>query len=230
MKEAFTKEDLSLSTILNVPNMISMVRILASIPLSIAVFLAGFPTPWLLIITSSIFLATDYFDGYFARKLNQKTKVGQILDPLGDKLLSFGLLVSLLFYQLMPLWTLIFPVRDIVALCVGKQYMKKSKDIMRPNNLARGKTFFLSFSMGGCIVFGKFTTFSLVTLIIASVLMIAEIGVALYNIYLGRRLNDVSHIKDYFLQKFFPSKKKELNENKKQNVVKQAHFSKKKLS
>ncbi len=40
--------------------------------------------------------ATDFFDGYFARKYNQESTLGRVLDPLADKFLTFSALVALL--------------------------------------------------------------------------------------------------------------------------------------
>lgn len=47
---------------------------------------------------------TDYLDGYFARRRNQVTKLGMILDPLADKLLIAAAFVSLVEMGLVPAW------------------------------------------------------------------------------------------------------------------------------
>ena len=57
---------------------------------------------------------TDLLDGYLARKLEQITTLGKLLDPLADKLLMCGALVSLVELGLAPAWiTFIILSREI---------------------------------------------------------------------------------------------------------------------
>ena len=83
---------------MNIPNMITMTRIL-SIPLFVIVFYL--PFHWSYIVAAGLFLlagATDWVDGYLARKLNQTTKLGAFLDPVADKLMvavALALLIEL---------------------------------------------------------------------------------------------------------------------------------------
>src|SRR6185295_10687167 len=47
---------------------------------------------------------TDYLDGYFARRRNQVTRVGILLDPLADKLLTAAAFLSLVEMGMVPAW------------------------------------------------------------------------------------------------------------------------------
>ncbi len=81
--------------ILNIPNLLSLSRIL-SVPVFIILMLEPNPVRALAAgIVFSLASATDWLDGYLARKWGQVTKVGKLLDPIADKILIMSALVIL---------------------------------------------------------------------------------------------------------------------------------------
>ena len=81
--------------IFNVPNLLSMSRILA-VPVFIVLMLDPSPLRALAAgVVFSIASATDWLDGYLARKWGQVTKMGKLLDPIADKILIMAALVVL---------------------------------------------------------------------------------------------------------------------------------------
>ena len=81
--------------ILNIPNLLSLSRIL-SVPVFILLMLEPSPIRALTAgIVFSLASATDWLDGYLARKWGQVTKVGKLLDPIADKILIMSALVIL---------------------------------------------------------------------------------------------------------------------------------------
>ena len=79
----------------NVPNLLSLSRIL-SVPVFILLMLE--PNPLKALIAGIVFglaSATDWLDGYLARKWGQVTKIGKLLDPIADKILIMSALVIL---------------------------------------------------------------------------------------------------------------------------------------
>lgn len=59
---------------------------------------------------------TDYYDGYYARKLNAVTNLGKFLDPVADKILVTSVLILLLQRQLVDPWMIIlFVTRDTIV-------------------------------------------------------------------------------------------------------------------
>ena len=91
---------------------------------------------FLLLIMGGI---TDYLDGYFARKLNQKTKFGSIIDPLSDKIFILIPLLWLCQKNLIPFWSL--------SILLFREFIISSIRISKNNGLpasimGKNKTFF----------------------------------------------------------------------------------------
>lgn len=89
---------------MNLPNKLTMARIIA-VPFFIVAFLLGaYPLALILFIAASI---TDYFDGKIARSQNLITNFGKIMDPLADKILVYSALCLLIETQSIEAWMLI---------------------------------------------------------------------------------------------------------------------------
>ncbi len=89
---------------MNLPNGITLSRLLA---LPILLYCLASPTVETRIFSTIVFLmaaATDWLDGYLARKLNQVTELGKFLDPLVDKLLVLSPLLALIQLGQVPAW------------------------------------------------------------------------------------------------------------------------------
>ncbi len=89
---------------MNLPTYLTLVRILL-VPVLVVVLMTRVTR--FEIIGVLVFWAasiTDFFDGYLARRWNQVTTLGKLLDPLADKLLIAGALLSLVELKLAPAW------------------------------------------------------------------------------------------------------------------------------
>lgn len=106
---------------MNLPNTLTVARIFL-VPLLVVVLLTKFEGRQVLglpveLVAAALFgLAslTDWLDGYLARRRHQVTWVGQVLDPIADKLLISATLVSLVQLDLAPAW--------IVAVIIGREF------------------------------------------------------------------------------------------------------------
>ena len=106
---------------MNLPNSLTIARIFL-VPLLVSVLLTKFEGRLVLglpveLVGAAIFgLAslTDWLDGYLARRRGQVTWVGQMLDPIADKLLISATLVSLVQLNLAPAW--------MVAVIIGREF------------------------------------------------------------------------------------------------------------
>lgn len=103
--------------IFNLPNFFSLSRIVL-VPFFIYAMLKGqLKWAFVLFLVSAV---TDFLDGASARLLNQKTKLGALLDPLGDKLFMTAAMIMLSIPALnsphvLPLWLIVLVIgRDIL--------------------------------------------------------------------------------------------------------------------
>lgn len=77
---------------LNVPNQLTLARILLSIVLFLFLILEFYKISFVLFVITA---GTDWIDGYWARKYGQITKLGRVLDPFADKLFICGTFILL---------------------------------------------------------------------------------------------------------------------------------------
>ena len=118
-----------------IPNLLSIFRILLIIPIAYYVWHNNLKLVLILII---IGIVTDYLDGIVARRFNQISEWGKILDPLADKLAIGTLLIVLHLKQEVPLWLVILVVgRDFLILVAGLFVAKKYRMITTSNFIGK---------------------------------------------------------------------------------------------
>jgi cardiolipin synthase len=103
--------------VLTIPNVISIVR-LAGVPLFLWLILVPEADGWALAV---LFVSgvSDFADGYLARRLNQTSKLGEILDPVADRLYILSTVVGLAARDIIPWWVaLLLPARDAFLWCL----------------------------------------------------------------------------------------------------------------
>ena len=106
---------------MNLPNSLTVVRIFL-VPLLVVVLLTEFERQQILgipkeLVAAAIFAIasiTDWLDGYLARRRRQVTALGQMLDPIADKLLTSAAFISLVQLNLAPAW--------MVAIIIGREF------------------------------------------------------------------------------------------------------------
>ncbi len=115
-----------------VSNMLSFFRLLLSIPVGYAMW---YEKPWIVLAIGILAIITDLLDGYIARKMNQVSEAGKVIDPLADKIFIGTIGLILVIKGWMPLWLgLTIIIRDILIMLGGIYATRKLKYVL-PSNL-----------------------------------------------------------------------------------------------
>ena len=135
-------ENTGVSTrIWTVPNVLSMLRLLL-VPVFLILVVAGAYVPALVVlVTASL---TDLLDGFLARRFNQVTRLGQLLDPAADRLYIFAALIGLAANELVPWWIVIVIVaRDALIVVLGIVLANHGYGPLPVHQLGKAATFAL---------------------------------------------------------------------------------------
>ncbi|GJL84331.1 MAG: CDP-diacylglycerol--glycerol-3-phosphate 3-phosphatidyltransferase [Micavibrio sp.] len=139
----------------NLANILTLTR-LALLPPMIVLFFIPFSwAAWVCLILYIIGAATDWLDGWVARKFNQVTEFGTLMDPITDKIFVVTILLMLVAVgRIENLWVLsvvIIIVREFMV--SGLREYLGNKDIKLPvTNLAKWKTTLQMIATGILIV------------------------------------------------------------------------------
>jgi cardiolipin synthase len=106
-------DDSARNRVWTVPNLLSVLR-LAGVPLFLWLVLGPEADGWALALLA-VAGVTDFLDGFLARRLGQTSKVGQVLDPVADRLYILAVVVGLALRDVIPWWVaLSLPLRDLL--------------------------------------------------------------------------------------------------------------------
>lgn len=126
---------------MNVPNLLSLFR-LALVPVFAVVFFSQEPNAryWAAGIYALAF-ATDIADGWIARHFHQITRLGRILDPLADKLMTFTVIICITAAGIIPIWAVVVFFFKEAAMGIGAASMyRKVEDVISSNWLGKAST------------------------------------------------------------------------------------------
>ncbi len=131
--------------VVTVPNVLSAVR-LVLIP--VFLWLLGteqYAWALIVIVVSSL---TDFVDGFIARRFNQVSRIGQVLDPAVDRLFIFSTLIGLAWQDFLPWWLVILIVlRDVGIVLLGPVLATHGYGPLPVHHLGKVATFSLLFAL-----------------------------------------------------------------------------------
>jgi cardiolipin synthase len=133
------------SRIWTIPNLLSMLRLALVPPFLVLIIVGDYVAALIVLIVASL---TDLLDGYLARRLNQVTRLGQLLDPAADRLYIFAALLGLAAHGLVPWWIVIVIVaRDVFLLVLGVVLANHGYGPLPVHQLGKVATFALFFGL-----------------------------------------------------------------------------------
>ena len=138
---------------MNLPNVITLARI-ALAPVFIWVLFL-FPAPsaperWIVVALFVLASATDGVDGALARRRNQVTDLGKLLDPIADKVLIGGALVALSLLGQVEWWVTIVILFREIAITVYRLAVVRNR-VIEASGGGKFKTIMQSVAVGFCL-------------------------------------------------------------------------------
>ena len=157
---------------MNLPNKLTMIRMVL-VPVCMALILLNYNI--IAVIVFSLACLTDFFDGYLARKYNLVSSFGKIMDPLADKLLTFGALFCFIQTGTVSVWpATIIVAREFFVTCMRVVAVSKGK-VIAASWWGKVKTNVQMFSLIFAIAcFNIFPTATAVVLWISAIFTIAS--------------------------------------------------------
>ena len=141
-----TREQVS-DRVLTVPNLVSFVR------------LAAIPVFWWLLLGADnvvaatvlfvVIAATDWIDGYLARRLNQVSRLGKALDPVADRLMIASAVIAGLIAEIVPSQVgIVLIAREVYMAAVTLFFFVRTRRTLDVRKLGKWATFLVYSSIG----------------------------------------------------------------------------------
>ena len=128
----------------NFPNLLTVMRLVAA-PGIVIMFLY-FSRPladWIALVLFLVAAISDWFDGYLARRWNQESKFGEMLDPIADKAMVIIALLIITGFSRMNSWVLLpsamIMFREVFVSGL-REFLGKSASLLTVTKLAKWKT------------------------------------------------------------------------------------------
>ena len=161
--------------ILNLPNILSLVRILL-VPLLVAVLLTKFEGKEF--VGLAVFLVaslTDFLDGFIARRRGLVTRLGKLLDPAADKILVSAAFIALVELDLAPAWMVVVIIAREFAVSALRSVAATEHIVLGAISSAKVKTVTQMIAIALLIIYERLGSFEQLAPISLWVAMLASV-------------------------------------------------------
>ena len=117
-----------------ISNLLSILRIILVIPIVALLQDNNTADRWQILALMVIAALTDLLDGMFARRLNQGTEFGKIIDPVADKIAIGAISIALAIQGKLPFWFIVLVILRDIVIMAGGVYVKNKKNITLQSN------------------------------------------------------------------------------------------------
>jgi cardiolipin synthase len=131
--------------LLTIPNILSILR-LVLVPVFLWLFISGREN--IAVIVYAVGAATDFLDGFIARRWGQVSEFGKLVDPLADRVLIIALTIALVVRGTLWVWlAVVVVVRDVVILSLWPALEHRGVERIRVNWTGKTATACLFFGL-----------------------------------------------------------------------------------
>jgi CDP-diacylglycerol--glycerol-3-phosphate 3-phosphatidyltransferase len=121
--------------ILYIPNILSLSRILLLPLIVFGLTSRSMPYKIFTITVMTVAMMTDGLDGYMARRLNEVSALGKLLDPIGDKVCIGAIAIAVTVLRDFPWWAMGFILFRDMAIVVGGLLMVERWTVVTSSNI-----------------------------------------------------------------------------------------------
>lgn len=160
---------------MNGPTRLTLLRIIL---IPILIVLSYFEPPFNSWFALGIFLVasiTDWLDGYLARKHNQITTLGKLLDPLADKLLVLTALLVILERAYIPAWLVILLIGREMGITGLRAFLAAEHIVLAADKMGKWKMTFQVIAISFLFVSGEWVVFHQIGLIAAYIALVLSL-------------------------------------------------------
>ena len=164
-----------------IPNILSIFRICLVPVFVVLYFIDTREIKYYAVIVYIVAGVSDFLDGYIARKFEAQSKLGKLLDPLGDKLMTFTVMICITVTRPILLWAvLVFFIKEVLMGVGGLILHKKAHaELLPANAIGKASTFVFFIVCVTLMFFRNLPDFVAVTLISAAICL-TLIALAVY--------------------------------------------------
>jgi len=163
-----------------VPNILSVFRIFLVPVFLIAYFTDDHDIKIYAILVYALASLSDFLDGFLARKYQAASNLGKFLDPLGDKLMTVSVMVSITIDGLLPIWAVLITAVKEILMAIGGYVVAKVANVEIPASNLIGKVSTVVFFLVCVAVMIFNIPGNIVTIMISGAILLALLALASY--------------------------------------------------